>query len=198
MKQIRKLLFILLTTTMIYSCGEAGVGFDVAIELPIDVGTMEIPIPGNPAPVELIIPATTLEFDYNLADVDGFSDAVEQLNSVGAEVFLNGIAYEFSGINETGEPNESLPIEGLRLNFTGIGQSLEIPITGALENTPKTYLDISGLKVALESALLGSKGLNVTFVFETGDVVAEPDDKTVDFDIKVYFDTAIRVRDIAN
>jgi hypothetical protein len=159
---------------------------------------MEIPILGNPAPIDLIIPATTLEFDYNLADVDGFSDAVEQLNSVGAEVFLYGIAYEFSGVNEPGEPNESLPIEGLRLNFTDIGQSLEIPITGALENTPKTYLDISGLKVALESALLGSKGLNVTFVFETGDVVAEPDDKTVDFDIKVYFDTAIRVRDIAN
>lgn len=198
MKQIRKLFFILLTPSLMYSCGEAGVGFDVGAELPIDVGTMFIDIPGTGLPTN--IDPESIEFDYNLSDVDGFEDAVDELNSAGAEIFLNGVSYEFSGVNEQGESyNENVPIESIRIEFTGIGTPLEINFPGGvLDNISKTSVDISGVKSAIESALLNNRGVGASFIFDMGEITSPSSNEQIDFDVRIYFDAAIRVRDIAN
>lgn len=210
MKKIRKLLFALLVTPFIYSCGEAGVGFDVAAELPINVGTMLIPIPGSggidiPDDFDDIDPETIV-FNYNLNDVDGFQDALEQLRDNDAEVILIGIAYEFSGINDnTDTYDEQVPLEVLEMVFKNDQTNSEIgrvtilnSSDGSLQNTPKTQIDISVIQDILSNELLSSQSISVDFVVNIGTVEIPTNDEEIDFDIQVYFDAAIRVRDIAN
>ncbi len=206
MKQIRKLLFVLLTTPLIYSCGEAGVGFDVAAELPIDIGTVQIDIPGSGVPIPFSIPTETLVFNYRLNDVDGFEDALDDIRSNGAEVFLNGIAYEFTGINDPDETyDERVPIENVSMVFKNDQTQVEIgsitildPSDGLLGNTSKTQIDITVIRQILSNELLSSQSLSVDFVIDLGSVDAPINNEEIDFNIEVYFDAAIRVRDIAN
>ncbi|MFK7951976.1 MAG: hypothetical protein AB8B73_03955 [Ekhidna sp.] len=199
MKQIRKLLFALLASPFLYSCGEAGVGFDVAAELPIDIGTMEIPLQGAGAEVD--IDAESISFSYSLSDVDGFDDALDELNSAGAEVFLIGIAYEFSGVNDaTDTYDEKVEIQSIRMEFTGISDVIEIAFPGGdLDNISKTDMIISDdLKEEITNRLESGQDLGVDFIFDIGTITTPINNEILDFDIKVYFDAAIRVRDIAN
>jgi hypothetical protein len=208
MKKIRSLLLIFAVAAFTYSCGDAGFGFDVASELPVDAGEMVVPIPGTLLPVNIDPEVNT--FTYDLDNVDGFADALDEIrnNASGAEVFLTGIAYEFTGIGDPGEDyeiNNSIPIQEIRMEFivttTGTREILQIPLAGGiLQNTPKTPLIITGVKNVIENELLNSNGNNVTteFVFDMGTITTPSTPQQVDFDITIYFDVTLRVRDVNN
>ena len=205
---MRSLLLTLLLAAIILSCGEAGFGFDVAgelaLEAPTDIPEMVIPIPDNTGIPD--INAEAIDFNYDLGDVNGFQDAIDELNSQGAEAYLLGLAYEFSGINDDPDDNplffdEEVPIESIRLEFAGTTEVLEFPLSGSnLQNTTQRQELVltSGVKSALESILLQNRGLDITFVVDPGTVTLPTAATELDFLITVYVDVALRVRDINN
>ncbi len=207
MRKIRSLL-LTLALAALYSCGDAGFGFDVAAELPVDAGEMVIPIPGTGLPFD--IDPEALSFRYNLNDVDGFNDAIRELrdNRDKVQIFLLGIAYEIDGVNDAGDTyNESVPVSEARLDFNLAGSteslSVEFPVDSGsgerrLVNQSKTDLNITGLKALFENELENSENVSVDFVLDVGTFTTTLVSDQVDFNITVYFDVAIRVTNINN
>ncbi|MEP1095485.1 MAG: hypothetical protein ABJG78_10265 [Cyclobacteriaceae bacterium] len=206
MKKIKSLLLTFSLAAIVWSCGDAGFGFDVSAEAPVDAGLIEIDVPGTPGGTNLNQQGYT--FDYDLNDVDGFQDAVDELNSAGAQVYILGVAYEVSGVNDgagDADYDEEVPVEALTIEFLNVSGANNAGIfdiaasNNILQNVSKTDLVISSdLKSQLESRLLSANGLDMRFVFDAGDVPTDTDPHVIDFEVTVYFDVAIRVRDINN
>jgi len=206
MKKIKSLLLTFSLSAIVWSCGDAGFGFDVAAEAPVDAGIIEIDVPATPGGANLNSQGYT--FDYDLNNVDGFKDAVDELNSAGADVYILGIAYEVSGVNDgpgDADYDEEVPVEALTiefLNVSGTNNPGVFDIAAAndiLQNVSKTDLVISPqLKEQLEDRLLSANGLDMRFIFDAGDVPTDTAPHVIDFDVTVYFDVAIRVRNINN
>ncbi len=197
MKKVRSLLLTFALAALI-SCGEAGFGFDVAAEVPVDPGEIVIPVPA----ASTILDPNPFTFNYDLNDVDGFADAVDELNRQGAQVYLLGISYEISGVNDPGDTfNESVGVTTNRVDFnlsSGV-VSVDLPLSGGiLQDVPKTALDITSLKSVVENELLSRQGFTMDFVFDASAVLAPSDPEIVDFNVLIYFDVALRVRDINN
>lgn len=200
MKKIRSLLLTFTIAAFVYSCGDAGLGFDVASEVPIDVGLIEIPVPGTAVPTDLN--PDEFDFNYNLNQVDGFSDAMNELNKVDSRVYVLGISYEISGVNDPGDRDESVDVEeiSLRFNLTNGARTFNIPLSGGiLQNVNKTQLNlVQAEKNLLETQLLSSNSLDVDLVFDAGVVTTTATPDIIDFSAIVHFDVALRVRDINN
>ena len=197
MKKIRSLLLTFALAALI-SCGEAGFGFDVAAEVPVDPGEIVIDVP----PATFNLDPDQFTFSYNLNDVDGFQDAIDELNRQDARVFLIGISYEISGVNDANDTfDEAVPVEVNRVDFnlSSGTVSADLPLSGGtLQNVSKTPLDITTIKSVVEDELLNRQGFTMDFVFDAGVVTPPPVADIIDFDILVYFDVALRVRNINN
>ncbi len=195
MKKIKSLLLTFALAALL-SCGEAGFGFDVAAEVPVQPDEIIIDVP----PATFNLDPDQFTFSYNLNEVDGFQDAIDELNRQGARVYLLGISYEVSGVNDSGDTfDEEVPVEVNRVDFnlsTGT-VSADLPLSGGtLQNVPKTPLDITTIKGVIEDELLDRQGFTMDFVFDAGTVVPPLVSDIIDFEILVYFDVALRVRDI--
>ncbi|MEP5612594.1 MAG: hypothetical protein ABJP45_10110 [Cyclobacteriaceae bacterium] len=207
MKKIKSLLFTFSLAAVVWSCGDAGFGFDVAAEAPVDAGIIEIDVPATLFGTDENLNQQGYTFDYDLNNVDGFQDAVDELNSAGAQVYILGVAYEVSGVNTPADADydEEVPVEALTIEFLNVSGAnnagvFDIAATNnVLQNVSKTDLVISDdLKGQLESRLLSANGLDLRFIFDAGDVPTDSDPHVIDFDVTVYFDVAIRVRNINN
>lgn len=200
MKKIRSLLLTFSLAAIAWSCGDAGFGFDVAAELPIIVSETVIPIPGTAAPIDIDPNIST--FEYNLSDVDGFDDALNELrqNRDKVEIFLLAVAIEITGINDSGDTyDEAVPISEARMDFSlsGGDRSIEIDFPGdVLQNLSKTDLDISGVKDLFQNELENTERIGAGFVLDIGTFQTETTANELDFNVVVYFDVAIRVTDI--
>ncbi len=208
MKKIKSLLLTFSLAAIVWSCGDAGFGFDVAAEAPVDAGLIEIDVPSSPIPGGTNLNQQGYTFDYDLNDVDGFQDAVDELNSFGANVYILGIAYEVSGVNDgpgDADYDEEVPVEALTIEFlnaSGTSNAGVFDIAASnniLQNVSKTNLVLSTqLKQELESRLLTANGLDMRFIFDAGDVPTDNSPHVIDFQVTVFFDVAIRVRNINN
>lgn len=195
MKQIRKLLLVLLATTMIYSCGEAGIGFDVTADYPI-TAPIEIPIPANPfhPTLENVNPDVTV-INYSLGDVDAFADALDELGNAGIDenaIALNGLAFEILGV----ESDEMLPLDELSINITLGATVLNIPIAeNTLANKSKTAIVLSSSEQSsLLDQLRNSGNVNSEIVIDIGEIPTSDSDRIIDLDFKLYFDVLLKVR----
>ncbi len=197
MKTIKSLL-LTCALAVLFSCGDAGFGFDVAAEVPVDPGEIRIDVP----PATFNLDPDQFTFNYDLNDVDGFADAVDELNRQGAEVYLLGISYEISGVNDAGDTfDEAVPVEVNRVDFnlSSGTVSADLPLSGGiLGNTSKTPLDVTTIKNVIENELLNRQGFTMDFVFDAGVVVPPAMLDVIDFNILIYFDVALRVRNINN
>ena len=190
---MKNLLLIALVAALAFSCGEAGVGFNVGKEFPI-----EIPITFNDIPTgipdilgKLNPPAFEETVDYTLDKVEAF-DGVDN-----AEVVINGFAYEIKGVEAA--KNENIEVEAMSLVFSADGTpfaTIDIAAdlsTNNFDNIAKTALNESQFDKEALSSLLENGGTiegNVTFDF------AELPSENFDFQFVLYFDVLLEARDL--
>lgn len=197
MKQIRKLFFILLASTMAYSCGEAGVGFDVTADFPV-TAPIEIPIPANPfhPTIENVDPDATI-LDYSLEDVGAFSNALDELGNAGIDedaIEINGMAFEILGVDS----DEMLAIDELTLNITVGSTVISIPIAeNMLANKSKTDIALtSSESSSLLAQLRNSGNISSEIVVDLGNIDTSDQDRVIGFDFKLYFDVLLKARNL--
>lgn len=183
---MKKLLAIAVLAVCVFSCGEAGLGFNIGKEfpltIPVDLGYFpSIPV-ADP-------PEFTVNDSYDLDKVDAFSDDLDNLE----EVIVNKISYELSGV----ETNEQLTIQAMTIELFSSGNSLgTIDITDQLTGTTLSNIsktEVSDINVQALSSVLeegGSIGTEVTFDF------GEYPPNDFDFDFTFHFDVVVKIRDL--
>jgi hypothetical protein len=197
---MKKFFVIITAIGALFSCGEAGVGFDAGGVFTIPNINVSIPLPA--AAFEIDPDATG--FEYKLSDVDGLENALEEINdSSDPSIFIKSITYGITGI----DPDETFDLDELSLvfNLTN-GQTRTVPIIRPSENfslqnvqdQPVNLVDETGEDITsiLESELLDKQRLNATVIFDLGTVPASNFSRTVDFTFEPTFDVLIRLRDI--
>ncbi|SNT06838.1 hypothetical protein SAMN05421640_2245 [Ekhidna lutea] len=197
MKHLRKLLSASLLSLIIFSCGEAGFGFNVSADSPVT------------APISITIPATVISVDpdatsinYSLGDVSAFNDALRDLGSAGGGIDRNsieliGMSYEIEGIDS----EENLPLDELTIHIlssTGIIATIPIETTGGmLTNVAKTEINLTSTAGnSIISELSNSSDVNSEVIFDLGTVPADPNSREIDFDFKLYFNVLLKVRNL--
>ncbi|MFY0605173.1 MAG: hypothetical protein JXR10_00565 [Cyclobacteriaceae bacterium] len=190
---MKNLLLIALVAGLAFSCGEAGVGFNVGKEFPIEIPITFSDIPtGLPDGFGKINPPAFEEsVDYTLDKVEAF-EGVDN-----AEVVINGFAYEIKGVEAA--KNENIEVESMSLVFSADGNpfaTIDIAAdlsTNSFDNIAKTALNETQYDKEALSSLLKSGGKiegNVTFDF--GELPSED----FDFQFVLYFDVLLEARDL--
>lgn len=169
-----------------FSCGEAGVGFNIGKEFPVSIpvdlpnGTPELigTIPGDPPPVKR-------SEEYSLAGA-GYND----LDALDA-VVVNGLSFEITGV----DASEQFELDAIEIDLIAQSGSVIAQIsvtTPQLSNVTKTSIaDAAGL-AALESALANQEDITADVSFDFGEVPNED----VNFEFVLYFDVVAKVRDL--
>ncbi len=188
---MKNLLLIALVAAFAFSCGDAGVGFNVGKEFPIAIPVEFSDIPeGIPDFLgKLNPPAFEESIDYSL-DAVGTFDGVDN-----AEVVVNGFAYEITGIEAA--QNENIEVEAMTLvfktdQFTIASIDIGSQFTGNTFNN-LSKRDVSNFNAAGLSELLENGGKiigEVTFDF------AEVPTQNFDFEFILYFDVLLKARDL--
>lgn len=184
---MRNLFSIAVLALLAISCGDAGVGFNIGkefpVEIPVDIPAAElgdVNIPGiNPPPV-------TREEEYSLEGA-GYDD----LNNL-EEVLVKGLAYEISGV----ESNEQVNLDQLTITLENqFGTTIaEIDITSSqLSNVSKTSIGNAAGLNALKQALDNQEDIVVITTFDFAEI---PSSGNIDFDFTLYFDVVAKVRDL--
>lgn len=189
MKQIALLIFI---GSMFFACGEAGVGFNVQKEFPVEV-PIDIVIPGNPLGGFVNVDPDPTAFNYDLNSVGAFSDALSGLDDLGS-IVVNGMSYEIVDVQ-----NANVDIEDLSISVDIAGSKLVIlDIQGTtLANLPKTDITLTDLqKNNLVNELFNAKIINSEVIFDLGSVPATTEDQNINFNFRVYFDITLKARNL--
>lgn len=180
---MRNLFSIAALALLAFSCGEAGVGFNIGKEFPLvipvelDAGATG-GLPGDP-------PSITNTDTYSLEGA-GFDD-LENLE----EVEVVGLAFEITGVSAA----ESFDLDGITIELeTNFGNQIALIniTTPQLSNVAKTEIsDASGLN-ALQQALDNEQDIisNVTFDF------GEIPDEDIAIEFVLYFDVVVKIRDL--
>ncbi|MEQ8240216.1 MAG: hypothetical protein RIA69_13440 [Cyclobacteriaceae bacterium] len=189
---MKNLFLAVLVGGVIYSCGDAGIGFNVGKEFPIEV-PIEIPIPGNPLGGLIDIDPDAETFKYDLNEVGAFDGALDGLDDVGS-IVVNGIAFEIEGV----DADEQLDLDELRLDINLPSGVLSFQLaTGDLQNLPKTSIALTqAQKESIVDELFNSKQLDSEVVIDFGSIPSDPNDRTVTIDFTAYFDILLKARDL--
>lgn len=182
---MKRLFTVAIVAFSMYSCGEAGLGFNIGKEFPLGIpfdipsGSLPISIPGNPD-------GKTETESYSLSKVDAFSDDLDNVE----DVVIEGLAYEISGVdNGENYALDEITIE-LKEGGTIIG-SITLP-GSQLQNVPKTDVT-SDFSLDELAQILRNKGTITSDVtFDFGEV---PNDD-ISFNFSFYFDVVVKVRDL--
>ncbi|MBV6644365.1 MAG: hypothetical protein KI790_02890 [Cyclobacteriaceae bacterium] len=191
---MKRTLFVAVIAASLFasSCGEAGLGFNVSkewpIDFPVDFPTGDfVGLPGFDPPA--------LEADYRLDDIDDFADALEDLDNSGAIVF-NTMSYEISGVSTA----EEFELDDVSVTVVLADNStIEIfnfpdPPAGqdkVLTNISKTEIPLSSneLERLQQSLTTGGRiGTRVAFDF------AEAPTTDIEIDFRLFFDVTLRAR----
>lgn len=212
---MKKIIIALLLPIGIFSCGEAGVGFDAGTRFTLPscatepsfsgcIPDIDILIPGVPIDVvdPVVVDPDETSFQYDLADIEGFESALQELNSENGLIFFNELTFSLDGI----EPDEEFGIDNISLVFRLSGQDVTVFVVNPVENftlqnledrdvflVDETGRDITSL---IEQELLLRQQLDMRVIFDLGDVSSSPSDRNIDFTFEPTFDVDIRVEDI--
>jgi hypothetical protein len=191
-KNMKNLFLAAFIGAISFSCGDAGIGFNVAKEFPIDV-PIDLPIPGNPFPGVIDIDPDASSFQYDLTEIGAFDDALDGLDDLGA-IIVNGISFEVNGV----DPEEELDLDELRLDIILPSGTLTFPlITGKLENKPKTSITLTqAQKESIVEELFNAKEISSEVVFDLGSIPTDPEDRTVSIDFTAHFDILLKARNL--
>lgn len=193
---MKKLITIAVVAFSVFSCGEAGLGFNIGKEFPLNMpvdfnnftGLPDVPgFNYNPQAFEV-------EDSYKLDKVDAFSDDLDNLD----EVIINKISYALSGV----DPSDEIEVEEMTLELFKNGISLgTITITDDLPGNATdgyqlsdiskneiTTLDLDELSSILKEG--GEVGTKARFDF--GEL--PPNDFA--FDFTFHFDVIVKIRDL--
>ena len=204
---VYNILGLIFLTSIYLRCGEAGIQFDISKEFQVDSNFfIDIPTPEDEGvdtedPLYEEVLAELREFDppeqtkvieYRLSDVPAFSDVLDDLGNGTDAVVIDGISLEILNIGDAEEVG--LDEASLTIAMDNMDVVIESGLEDQLENLPKALLDISNTDLGnFSTQLLKSENLSVTVRFDLNEVPTNFQD--VDFDIKVYFDVTLKVRE---
>lgn len=179
---MRNLFFIALIAILAFSCGDAGIGFNIRkefpVEFPVEIPSSELGIPGiNP-------PAVTREEVYSLSEA-GFDD-LEYLE----EVVVNSLAYEITGV----DAKDQIDLDAMKIELISKNTTIAvIDITSnQLQNVTKTTIGTASGLAALQSALDNQEDITARTTFDFAEIPANQ----IDFNFVLFFDVTIKVRDL--
>jgi hypothetical protein len=185
---MRKLLAFLSIATIMFACGEAGVGFNLSTEFPV-TAPFEVPIPT--APDELLdlldVNPPSESIEYSLGSVDAFSD---DLNDLG-EVRINAIYYEITDLDAT-ESAIDLDEFSITLKIGSVDLPLVSNTGGQLENVAKTEIALSNAeRDQLVQQLLNNQPIGADILFDLASIPSGL--SNLDMDFTMYFDVTIGI-----
>lgn len=178
---MRNLFSIALLAILAFSCGDAGVGFNIGkefpVEIPVEIPSTELGIPGvNP-------PAVTRSEEYSLEGA-GYDD-LDNLEAV----VVKGLSYEITGV----ETKDQVKLDAMSITLkSGNGSTIAtIDISSnQLQNVSKTSIgDAAGL-AALQSALDNQEDITAITTFDFQEIPGNQ----IDFNFVLYFDVVVKVR----
>ena len=186
LKQLSPLLFGIILLASSCNDDDQEFGFNISKEENIDL-LVEYETDEVAAATGLNPPAVTQELE--LAEIDEFSDALNDLNDAGT-IVINNMSYEISGISA----GEETDLDELTISATAGGQVLElISLTGTLSNVSKTLIPLTQSELALlQTELLGA-GNSLTNEVNI-DFAAIPSED-ISMDVKVFFDITLKIRE---
>lgn len=193
MKKLKQTTLALALSVLVMSCGDAGVGFDVTADYPVEA-PVDISLPSSP--IDVNPDFTTI--NYNLNDVDAFQDALDDLQNQGGispeDIEIIALSYEINGVDNS----ENVPLDEVAIDLNSSSGTFNIPIiTGQLSNQPKTEITLTSVaKDAIISDLQRRSQIDADLIVDLGTISAGSTSQIVDFEFKLYFNVLLRVRDL--
>ncbi|MFT4736298.1 MAG: hypothetical protein ACI8QD_000176 [Cyclobacteriaceae bacterium] len=178
---MRTLLSYFTIAAMLFSCGEAGVGFNLSKNLPV---TIPVSFPAAGFDIANFNPPASppISEEYDLSDLG------EDINDI-PEVLINELAFEISGISAAEEVDlDNLTIDLILSNNSRISL---VPTLSRLENQALTVI-LSSPNPQLEqlaSTLITDKRIAFEVIFDFAEI------PTVDleFEYNLYFDVTAKI-----
>lgn len=178
---------------LLFGCGDAGIGFNVSKEFPVEVPiTIEIPtVPSEIADLLDVNPPSEA-FNYNLNEVGAFDDALDGLGGSADNIIVNELSYEITEISAA----EEAPLDELTISVNIGGAPLEIfRQTDQLTNQSKTPITLTeAQRSSIVNELFNSDRVDATVVFDLSDIPSSGEDLV--FNFTLYFDVTLRARDL--
>lgn len=187
---MRKLLAFLSIASIMFACGEAGVGVNLSTEFPV-TAPFDVSIPTTPDGLadllDLNPPSESLE--YSLGNVDAFSDDLENLG----DVEINAIYYEISGLDAT-ESSIDLDEFSITLNIGSVPLPLVNNTGGQLSNVSKTEINLTDAERAdLINQLLEGRAIGADVVFDLASIPSGL--SNLDMDFTMFFDVTVKIQE---
>lgn len=192
------LTFLSVFTFTLVSCGEAGIGFNVTKEVPVDVPIfIDIPDPEVDANATALINdllnvnPPSESFNYNLNEVGAFDDALEDIGDE-ESIVVNAIFYEVTGVDES----EEVLLDELSVTVTIAGEPLTLlSFRAQLSDTEKRPISLTeAQKESIIAELRSSEEINSEVIFDLSELPSSSED--INFDFRMYFDLTLRARDL--
>ena len=192
------LTFLSVITFTLVSCGEAGIGFNVTKEVPVDVPIfIDIPDPEVDANATALINdllnvnPPSESFNYNLNEVGAFDDALEDIGDE-ESIVVNAIFYEVTGVDES----EEVLLDELSVTVTIAGEPLTLlSFRAQLSDTEKRPISLTeAQKESIIAELRSSEEINSEVIFDLSELPSSSED--INFDFRMYFDLTLRARDL--
>lgn len=189
---MRTLFSIAILSLIAFSCGEAGIGFNIGKEFPVDI-PIQAQISDFGVPVGVNPPALPPYSEtYQLGDVGDFSDDLSNVE----EVVFKNLSYEIDEV----DPTEQIDIDEMRIDVilnNGTKLTLfDIP-TDQLQNIEKTAIQLSDDELRqLKESLEGTSGNNGEITSEITFDFGEVPSQDLDFIFRLHFDVLVKIRDL--
>lgn len=170
-----------------YSCGEAGLGFNVGTEFPLTLPVEGADFP--PDPFGINPPEFSESDSYSLSKDDELADQLDDIE----DVVVNSLSYSISGVSAS----EQIEVEALSIELFIDGSSIgiidiagDLPASGLLSDIEKRA--VSGLNLTQLSSVLNNRGeIGTEVIFDFG----EFPEGEFGFDFTFYFDVTAKLRD---
>ena len=187
-KHMRRLLSYFSIATLLFACGEAGVGVNLSKELPITV-PFDIAVPTAPADLINLLdvnpPSESL--NYSLDGVDAFADDLDNLG----EVTINSISYEISDIDAT-EAGVELDEFSVTIMFGTVPVKVVSQVNQNLSNSGKQLISISDQDMLeLQNQLFGGGNIGAEVIFDLKSIPSGLDNLSINY--TMYFDVTVGV-----
>lgn len=191
-KMRRTLFSIAVLSLFAFSCGEAGIGFNIGKEFPVDI-PVEAEITDFGVPVGFNPPALPpYNATYELGDVGDFSEDIDNVD----EVIFNKLSYQIDNV----ETSEEIDIDEMRIDVildNGTQLTLFNLVNDQLSNTEITEIELSADELQqLKESLEGTGGTNGSISSEIIFDFAEVPNQDLDFIFRLYFDVTVKIRDL--
>lgn len=181
---------------LMLACGDAGIGFNVSTEFPVEITDITIPIPDTPDEIadlldDLNPPSET--FNYDLNEIGAFDDALGDFQNFSSDdILVNVMSYQIDNISATEEVN--LDVLRIKVNVGGSDLVL-LEQTDVLANQSKTAITLTDAqRSSIVDELLNSERVDAIVEFDLAEVPDSGED--IIFDFSLFFDVTLKARDL--